>query len=307
MRIGKTSLSAPAVDQLSDSPFRWLLLGAGTNPGRRWPNAGLLISPRDLVSDWPGSLRLAAPLPIPLFAHWARIEPGDKVLRWQDRGVSSHAALRGKLRAIPVLATQPLPFPVEAAPDDPSILFVSWLDDAIDAGIAEPHAMTLSTCGPDGSPYARTLILKDLDAEGWWFGGQTGSPKGRQLASVPAAASTFYWPTVGRQVRVRGPVRQADPERSLADFWDRSAGSRAVALTSRQSTPAPSLAQIDAGVRESQRIAAEADPTRPTGWTLWGVAATDIEFWQADPGRQHMRLRYTRAAGGDWLRDLLWP
>ncbi|WP_375425279.1 pyridoxine 5'-phosphate oxidase C-terminal domain-containing protein [uncultured Friedmanniella sp.] len=32
----------------------------------------------------------------------------------------------------------------------------------------------------------------------------------------------------------------------------------------------------------------------------------EIEFWQADRGRQHCRLRYT-AAKNRWDRSLLWP
>jgi pyridoxamine 5'-phosphate oxidase len=48
-------------------------------------------------------------------------------------------------------------------PADPLELFVSWLHDAIDAGVSEPHAMTLSTVDDEGAPDARVLILKDLN------------------------------------------------------------------------------------------------------------------------------------------------
>jgi Pyridoxine 5'-phosphate oxidase C-terminal dimerisation region len=37
----------------------------------------------------------------------------------------------------------------------------------------------------------------------------------------------------------------------------------------------------------------------------WAVRADTVEFWQADPGRRHLRLRYTRSAA--WARELLRP
>ena len=53
--------------------------------------------------------------------------------------------VRDLLRGLPVF-DRPLPaFDPESAPGEPSALFLSWLREAIDAGVSEPHAMTLST------------------------------------------------------------------------------------------------------------------------------------------------------------------
>ncbi|RFA09283.1 hypothetical protein B7R54_08615 [Subtercola boreus] len=51
-------------------------------------------------------------------------------------------------------------------PDDPTELFLSWIRDAANAGVAEPHAATLATVDEEGAPDARTLILKDADGRG---------------------------------------------------------------------------------------------------------------------------------------------
>ena len=57
-------------------------------------------------------------------------------------------------------------FDTVTLPSEPAELFGRWLGEAVDHGVPEPHAMTLSTCDADGHPDARVLILKDLDDAG---------------------------------------------------------------------------------------------------------------------------------------------
>jgi len=132
--------------------------------------------------------------------------------------MTSTSPLRDLLRSLPVFADDPAEFDPQSVPDEPTDLFAPWLAAAIETGVPEPHAMTLSTCDSDGRPDARTLILKDIDGDGWWFASASNSAKGQQLASQPSVALTFYWPALARQVRVRGRVSVASRERSAADF-----------------------------------------------------------------------------------------
>ncbi|EFV13820.2 pyridoxine/pyridoxamine 5'-phosphate oxidase [Segniliparus rugosus] len=214
--------------------------------------------------------------------------------------------MRDLLRSLPVFAGVVRDFDVADVPDDPEALFAAWLRDAVEHGAAEPHAMTLSTVDADGSPDARVLILKDLDDGGWWFATSATSAKGRQLADCPVAALTFYWPEVGRQVRVRGPVVEGSAERGAADFRSRGSAARAVALASRESQPLADRAACEEAVAAARQWLS-ADPTLVAeGWRVYAVAARSVEFWQADKDRQHARVRYAREADG-WSRALLWP
>lgn len=214
--------------------------------------------------------------------------------------------LRRLLRGIEVFQGELPGFDPRAAPDSPAELFTEWLRHALAAGVREPHAMTLSTAGADGDPTARTLILKDVTAEGWQFASDTGGVKGRDLAERPFAALTFYWSPLARQVRVRGPVVAGSEELSAADFLARGAGARAESLLGRQSTPLTDPAERDAAVRDAlARLEREPDLV-PPGWTLYTVRPLSVEFWQGDPGRSHTRLNY-RAQEGGWVRELLWP
>ena len=183
---------------------------------------------------------------------------------------------------------------------------MAWLTAAIDAGVREPHAMTLSTSGENGRPDARVLILKDLDSQGWWFTTNSASAKGRQLTQSPVAALTFYWPGMGQQVRVRGPVLLAPREFRAANFRDRELRARAVALVNQQSDPLRHYAECTDGVTAAREpLEADPDLVSPT-WTLHAVVADQIEFWQSDSDRQHIRPQYVREQIR-WTHRLLWP
>jgi pyridoxamine 5'-phosphate oxidase len=210
------------------------------------------------------------------------------------------------LRRLPSLAG-PLPaFDPRTAPPEPDTLFEHWLAAAIEAGVVEPHAMTLSTVDPLGRPSARVLILKYLDAGRWAFASGSGSRKGKELANTPWAALTFYWPTLGRQVRVRGPVEVAAGDESAADFLARSPGARGGGLIGNQSEPLADLVERDRVLDEAAaRAAADPELVAPE-WTVYRVVADEVEFWQGDERRRHVRLEYTRSPDG-WARQLLWP
>ncbi|MCE7003804.1 pyridoxal 5'-phosphate synthase [Kibdelosporangium philippinense] len=199
-------------------------------------------------------------------------------------------SIRSTLRGLPSQAP-PLPtFDISQAAADPTAQFMAWFTEVIDAGLREPHAMTLSTVDGHGRPDARVLILKDLAEATWWFSTHSLSPKGRQLTATPHAALTFYWPAFGRQVRIRGAVITAD---GTQDFLERSPSARAAAALGNQSKPLLDRAPA-------------APTTECPEWRLYGVKASEVEFWQGDPGRNHARLRYTSAHDG-WERTPLWP
>jgi pyridoxamine 5'-phosphate oxidase len=216
-------------------------------------------------------------------------------------------SIRERLRALPSLAQQPpVRFEIERAPQSPEPLFVDWLTEAITSGEPEPHAMTLSTCDAQGMPDARVLILKDLDEHGWWFATSASSTKGQQLADTPAAALTFHWRRLARQVRVRGSVITGSRAQAAADFRARGVGARAVSLACRQSEPLLERQERPAEMRRATQALLSDPDVVPESWMLYGVQPVVVEFWQADPDRLHTRLRYTRAES-TWQRHLLWP
>ncbi|WP_432571852.1 pyridoxine/pyridoxamine 5'-phosphate oxidase [Kineococcus sp. SYSU DK005] len=214
--------------------------------------------------------------------------------------------LRDWLRDLPLLAAGAPAFEPAEAPEDPLELLVAWLREAAAAGVPEPHALTLATVDAAGRPDARVLVLKDVAESALWIASEAGSPKGRQLASVPVAALVFYWPQQGRQVRVRGRVRQADEQRAARDFLERPAHGRAESLLERQSRPLDEAHLSDEFADVDDLVELEPSVVAST-WRLWGVDASRVEFWQSAPDGRHLRLRYSRAEHGGYDRQLLRP
>ncbi|MFC9155827.1 pyridoxal 5'-phosphate synthase [Streptomyces bauhiniae] len=217
--------------------------------------------------------------------------------------------LDGLLRSLKVWSpdtTELRPFDPDTAPPTPLPLFTAWLREAARAGQPEPHTMSLATADAAGRPDVRIVMLHGADADGWTFGTHSTSRKGRDLIANPYAALAFYWPALGRQVRVRGPVTAAPAEDAQADLQARSTGALAAALTGRQSEDLDSLEELR---RASEAAWSQADehPTTPAPtWSLYRLHPRSVEFFQGDPDRRHVRLEYRRTEFG-WERRLLWP
>jgi pyridoxamine 5'-phosphate oxidase len=198
-------------------------------------------------------------------------------------------------------------FDPRPAPLNPVTLFLTWLSEAIRDQVLGPQAMTLATADGTGRVSSRVLLCKDVDEDGrWYFASDSGSRKGRELAASPRAALSFFWPQQGRQVRICGTAAPASHDESAQDFLELSPASRAEALTGRQSQPLEDVIQLEEALRRAQADVAADPGLVAAAWTLYALTADEVEFWQADRDRRHIRLYYQRTAGA-WTHQLLWP
>lgn len=214
--------------------------------------------------------------------------------------------IRDLLRAQPVFA-RPLPgFDTDQVPGDPVSLFAAWLAEAIDAKVVEPQVMTLSTVDEQGRPDARVLILRNVSDEGWQFTASSFGAKGSQLAANPQAALSCYWREQGRQVRIRGRVSAADQSVGAADFLAQSQGSRIADLVGRQSTVLADPAELAREMEAARQRLADDPQLVDPDHTVYVLTPAEVEFWQGDHQRKHIRLRYRRSGPG-WVAERLWP
>lgn len=193
----------------------------------------------------------------------------------------------------------------QASLADPFAQFSLWLQQAIEAQLPEPNAMTLATVGADGRPSTRIVLIKGCDARGIVWYTNYESRKGRELAGHPFAALQFHWVELERTVRVEGRVERVSDEESDAYFNSRPLDSRLGAWASPQSQVIGSRAVL---VANAAKAAARfgLKPPRPPHWGGFRLVPDTYEFWQGRKSRLHDRLRY-RLEAGQWVRERLAP
>ena len=185
--------------------------------------------------------------------------------------------------------------------------FEKWFQEAIDAKLDLPDAMTLATATKDGIPSARIVLLRGLDERGFVFYTDYESQKGKELAENPNAALVFYWRELDRQVRITGQVSRVSRENSNNYFQSRPVGSRLAALASRQSEVIPDRKILE---ERFEQLAAQYQDTEiplPSDWGGYRLSPNMIELWSGRPSRLHDRLRYTRQSNDDWRIERISP
>ncbi len=206
---------------------------------------------------------------------------------------------------------------------DPLAQFQRWLQQALNAQLPEPNAMTLATVGIDGRPSTRIVLVKGVDARGLVFYTNYDSRKGQELAAHPQAALQFHWVELERVVRIEGTVVRVDTAASDAYYRSRPLGSRIGAWASPQSRVIASREALEAAA-DAAAVTHGDDPARPPHWGGFRLSPDRWEFWQGRKNRLHDRLRYrlnesveTPGADADaapdghgrdaWIRERLAP
>ena len=151
---------------------------------------------------------------------------------------------------------------------DPLKQFGVWFQQALDADLIEPNAMTLATATPDGKPTARIVLLKGVNQGGFVFYTNYESQKGQQLIANPYAALVFLWDKLERQIRIEGEVEKLATEESEAYFHSRPKASQLGAWASAQSRVIPNrqvLEQQLADLETKYKGDATVPPSRTLG------------------------------------------
>lgn len=189
---------------------------------------------------------------------------------------------------------------------DPVKQFQIWLNDAIEAKLPLPEAMTLATATPDGKPSARMVLLKQVDDDGFVFFTNYKSAKAEQLDSNPYAALVFYWARLDRQVRVEGRVVRTSAQESRDYFKSRPRESQIGAWASPQSEVISGREMLEQRARELETSYGDRDIDCPEHWGGYRLTPERIEFWKSRIGRLHDRILYERDSTG-WVISRLAP
>ncbi|PIQ26915.1 pyridoxamine 5'-phosphate oxidase [bacterium (Candidatus Blackallbacteria) CG17_big_fil_post_rev_8_21_14_2_50_48_46] len=178
--------------------------------------------------------------------------------------------------------------------------FHYWLAQSIQAGLTEPNAMILSTASLQGIPSSRTVLLKELDTEGFVFFTNYASRKGQEIAENAQVSLLFYWPELERQVRIQGQAEKLTTEESDTYFASRPRGSQLGAWASKQSEVISGRETLEDRLKSLETQFADSSIPRPEFWGGYRVKPSEIEFWQGRPNRLHDRLSFRKSAALAW-------
>lgn len=204
--------------------------------------------------------------------------------------------------------TQRLFDDADTAPIDPCSLFEEWFGEAQLSEPNDPHAMAIATVDDDGLPDVRMVLLNARDHRGYCFFTNFESDKARQLLAHPKAALVLHWKSLRRQIRMRGPVEVVSDGEADAYFSTRARVSQIGAHASKQSRPLANRYTLLERVETLKKSFGEDEPvSRPKNWSGFRLVPQTMEFWKDGANRLHDRVRFTRAEGGVWTRQRLYP
>lgn len=114
--------------------------------------------------------------------------------------------------------------------------FQTWFSDIKKSkSVQEVNAMTLTTLGLDGFPKGRIVLLKKYDEYGFYFYTNYLSEKGKSIMHNEKVSLSFFWPSLERQIIIKGIATKTSKEDSENYFNSRPNGSKLGAIVSSQS------------------------------------------------------------------------
>jgi pyridoxamine 5'-phosphate oxidase len=184
--------------------------------------------------------------------------------------------------------------------------FEHWLNDALNAKVNEPTAMSVATLGVDGFPDSRIVLLKDFGLNGFTFFTNYNSNKGKSIAKNPAVGLHFFWPELERQIRILGFTEKTSDEISDNYFNSRPILSQIAAIVSSQSSIIESREILqNSFVSEIEKLGDD-KIKRPDNWGGFLVKPVKFEFWQGRESRLHDRILFEKAEE-NWIISRLAP
>lgn len=178
---------------------------------------------------------------------------------------------------------------------NPFQLFTNWFEEMeAQKNKHEVNAMTVSTIGDDGFPKSRVVLLKEYSEDGFIFYTNYTSEKGLAIAKNPQVCISFFWPTLERQVIIKGLAERSSEEKAEEYFRSRPKGSQLGAWASNQSSEIDSREVLEITMQELEAKFNGKEIPKPQFWGGYLVRPLSIEFWQGRESRLHDRILFEK-------------
>ncbi|MGI9874180.1 pyridoxamine 5'-phosphate oxidase [Vibrio chagasii] len=189
---------------------------------------------------------------------------------------------------------------------DPIDQFNLWLEQAIEAKLTDPTAMTVATVDENGQPFQRIVLLKNVDKDGFVFYTNLGSRKAQQLEHNSKISLHFPWHPLERQVHITGTAEKLTAMENMKYFSSRPKESQLAAIASKQSSRISARGILEGKYLELKQKFAKGEIPVPSFWGGFRVRVDSIEFWQGGEHRLHDRFLFSRQ-DNSWDVDRLAP
>lgn len=189
---------------------------------------------------------------------------------------------------------------------DPLEQFDRWQQQAIEAGLKDPTAVSLATVEVTGELWQRIVLLKGVRDGGFVFFTNYQSHKAQALAADHRASMLFPWNELDRQVTVSGVVEKISDAESDDYFASRPRASQMGAWASNQSGAIAGRAELERQYHDVLERFGDDPIPRPPHWGGYRLVPAQLEFWQGGEHRLHDRFRYVRE-DGQWVVTRLQP
>lgn len=182
----------------------------------------------------------------------------------------------------------------ESLRDDPFDQFTLWMNQAIEAGVQDPTAMSVATVSAEGKPWQRMVLLKGFDAQGFVFYTNLGSRKAQEIEANAQVSLHFPWLQLDRQVIVGGRAEPLSTVEVMKYFLSRPKDSQLAAWASKQSSRINSRQALETQFAQIKQKFAKGEIPLPDFWGGYRVVPAEIEFWQGGESRLHDRFCFKR-------------
>ncbi|MFB9153200.1 pyridoxamine 5'-phosphate oxidase [Vibrio gallaecicus] len=189
---------------------------------------------------------------------------------------------------------------------DPIDQFNLWLEQAIEAKLTDPTAMTVATVDKNGQPFQRIVLLKNVEKDGFIFYTNLGSRKAQHLEDCSKISLHFPWHPLERQVHITGTAEKLTALENMKYFSSRPKESQLAAIASKQSSRISARGVLEGKYLELKQKFAKGEIPVPTFWGGFRVKPESIEFWQGGEHRLHDRFLFSRD-DSRWDIDRLAP
>ena len=156
-------------------------------------------------------------------------------------------------------------------------------------------------------PIAVIIFRISIEDNNFVFYTNLKSRKSNELKENKNVAAVFWWPQIGKQVRIEGYVKIVKKKDADKYFSTRSRKSQISAWASNQSSVLKDRDDLYKRIKIIKKRFENKDVIRPIFWSGYLINPFLFEFWQARENRLHDRIVYKKINQRKWKKYRLNP